>query len=464
MLKKIRDYVAKWQMLKKEDRVIVGVSGGADSICLLLVLLQLQKDIGFDLVAVHVNHGLRGDEANSDESFVKEFCFKKDIPCACYFADVASIAKKRKQSTEEAGREVRREFFNQAFHSYHGTKIALAHHQDDNAETFLFHVARGTGLKGLGGIAPVNENVIRPLLCVRRKEIEQYLEEQNVSYCVDGSNQSDVYTRNRIRNHVLPYMEQEVNSKVVEHMNETMEQLRQIQDFIEQQVQELWELCVEETKKGIVVKKDLFESAPSILKLTLLKRALATVSRCEKDLEMAHLSQLQELFSKQNGRKIDLPYCLEGKRIYEGIVIRKRLAGTAKMAEEVVYDMQAPEKVFQMGDAEICCKKIEKKTFEKSNTGWFDCDIIKNNLSFRTRREGDYITIHPDGRTQKLKSYFINEKIPEEERDYILLVADGSHILWIVGYRQNCVYQAKEDTKNILEIQINKGENYGRNN
>ena len=112
----------------------------------------------------------------------------------------------------------------------------------------------------------------------------------------------------------------------------------------------------------------------------------------------------------------------------------------------------------------IRCKLIKEKTFEKSNTGWFDCDIIKNNLSFRTRREGDYITIHPDGRTQKLKSYFINEKIPKEERDRILLVADGNHILWIVGYRKNCAYQVHEGTKRILEIQINEGENYGRDN
>ena len=467
MLKKIKDYVEKWQMLQKEDRVIVGVSGGADSICLLLVLAELQKGIGFDLVAVHVNHGLRGEEADNDEGFVKDFCEKMSIPCICYFADVASIAKKRKQSTEEAGREVRREFFNQVLQSHQGTKIALAHHQDDNAETFLLHLARGTGLKGLGGIAPVNGTVIRPLLCVRRKEIEQYLKEQKVSYCVDKSNQSDAYTRNRMRNHVLPYMEQEINSKVVEHMNDTMEQLRQLQEFLEQQVQTLWEVCVEKSEKGLIVKRERFETAPSVLKVTLLKRALATVSGREKDLESVHFSQLEELVSKQNGRKIDLPYGLEGKRIYEGVVIRKKSEDLSDTLEEVIYNVQEDEAVFRIGDAEIRCKKIEKidgKTFEKSNTGRFDCDIIKGNLSFRTRREGDYITIHPDGRTQKLKSYFINEKVPEEERNQILLVAEGSHVLWIVGYRQNCVYQAKEDTKNILEIQINKGENYGRNN
>lgn len=464
MLKKIKEYVEKWQMLEKEDRVIVGVSGGADSICLLLVLSQLQQNFGFELMAVHVNHGLRGAEADSDEAFVKEFCEKRNIPCECYFADVASIAKNRKQSTEEAGREVRREFFHQAFQRYHGSKIALAHHQDDSAETFLFHVSRGTGLKGLGGIAPVNGNVIRPLLCVRRKEIEAYLEEQHVSYCTDMSNQSDVYTRNRIRNHVIPYLEEEVNPKVVEHMNETMEQLRHVQAFLEQQVQELWETCVTQTEEGLIVKKEQFESAPNILQSMLLKKVLVSVCDRERDLEAVHLSQVQELFSKQNGRKVDLPYHMEAKRIYEGVIVCKKKSDIEDMPTEFIYNLQDSEKVFRMGDRVIQCKLIKEKTFEKSNTGWFDCDIIKNNLSFRTRREGDYITIHPDGRTQKLKSYFINEKIPKEERDRILLVADGNHILWIVGYRKNCAYQVHEGTKRILEIQINEGENYGRDN
>ena len=219
MLEKIRRYMEKWHMLEKGDKVIVGVSGGADSICLLFVLIQLQKELPFELACVHVNHQLREADADADETYVKTFCERYRIPCEIYREDVALIAKKRKQSLEEAGREVRREAFVKTLKRYGGTKIALAHHQNDNAETFLMNVARGAGLKGLGGIRPVNGNVIRPLLAVERGEVEKYLEEEGIVFCVDETNKSDAYMRNRIRNHILPYFEEQVNKRIVTHIN-----------------------------------------------------------------------------------------------------------------------------------------------------------------------------------------------------------------------------------------------------
>jgi tRNA(Ile)-lysidine synthase len=259
-------------------------------------------------------------------------------------------------------------------------------------------------------------------------------------------------------------LEQEVNPRAVEHMNETMEHLRQVQEYLELQTEAYWKKCVKQTKEGFLVEKDEFELVPDVLKTMLLKRVLGTVANQEKDLESVHLQQLQELFSKQTGRRVDLPYDVEGRRVYQGVVLCKKKPFVDELVEEQTFSIQRTEAIFNIGDMQIRCKVINEKSFEKSNTGWFDCDIIKSDLCFRTRREGDFITIHPDGRTQKLKSYFINEKIPKEERDRILLVADGSHILWIVGYRKNCLYQAKEETKNILESQINKVEEYEREN
>ena len=461
MLEKVKNYVEKWQMLKTEDCVIVGVSGGADSICLLLVLSKMQKDIGFDLVAVHVNHGIRGNEADADEAYVKQFCEEREIPFESYFADVELIAKNRKQSTEEAGREVRRAFFEQALKKYHGTKIALAHHQNDSAETFLINLARGTGLKGLGGIAPVHANIIRPLLCLKREEIEAFLEMEGVSYCVDGTNATDVYTRNRVRNHVLPYLQDEINPKVIEHMNETMEQIREVQEFLDEQVEAYWEKTVIKSEQGYLILQDAYVSLPNAIQPLLLKKVLASVSGKEKDLESVHVKQLQELFDKQVGRKVDLPYQMEARRTYQGISICVKDGQSAGQEEEIFFDVNGEDAVFHIGGKQIQCR-VTADNMEKIHTKRFDCDIIKDRICIRTRRQGDYITIHPDGRTQKLKSYFINEKIPQEKRDQILLVADGSHILWIVGYRTNPMYELKENTKRILEIQIDEGEQNGR--
>ena len=458
MLGKVKSYIEKWHMLDREDKVIVGVSGGADSICLVLLLLELQKEIGFEMIAVHVNHGLRGEEADQDQFFVEQFCETQGILCESYFANVELIAKKRKQSTEEAGREVRKEFFAQALQKHHGTKIALAHHQDDSAETFILHLSRGTGLRGLSGISPINGNVIRPLLCVRRKEVEAYMESVGAMYCVDQTNQSDQYTRNRIRNHVIPYLEKEINAKTVEHMNETMDQIRQVQVFLEECTQKAWDTCVCKEEQGYCIDESLYQHQPDVIKSLLLKRAMAEVSGYEKDLESVHVSQLQELFEKQTGRKLDLPYQMEASRTYEGICIYKKETIEGVKSEEIIFDFSQENFEFEYGNQKISCKIKTADDFEKINTEKFNCDIIKGSISFRTRREGDYITIHPDGRTQKLKSYFVNEKIPQKERDQILLVAEGSHVLWVVGYRRSCIYQVNEDTKKVLEIKVYKGE------
>ena len=469
MLDKIKRYVAEWQMLTSEDRVIVGVSGGADSVCLLLVLLELKKDIGFDVVAVHVNHGLRGTYADADEAYVKQFCEERQVPVETFFVDVDAVSKERKQSTEEAGREVRRECFEKTRAKYHGTKIALAHHQNDNAETFLFRLARGTGLKGLGGMAPVKDEYIRPLLCVDRDGIEEYLEEQGVIYCTDASNASDEYARNRIRNQIIPPMINGVNSRTVTHINRTMENMREISDYLEKQAEECAEHCVKQAEQGDVIQEEAYRLVPSVLQGLLIKSVMSRVCGKEKDLEEIHVKQIEDLFNKQTGRKIDLPYQMEAWRVYDGVEISRKKEQQETATREIFFDIKNHNTTYQWGNHEISCRilnkmQIDGETLEKSHTKWFDCDIIKHGISIRTRRQGDYITIHPDGRTQKIKTYFINEKIPKEERDNILLVADGNHILWIVGYRVNCAYQVNQNTKCVLEIHIDKGEENGRDN
>ena len=468
MLEKVKSYVDKWQMLQSEDCVITGVSGGADSVCLLFVLTKLQKEIGFRMVAVHVNHGLRGQEADEDEAYVRRLCEEHGILYESYFRNVELIAKNRKQSTEEAGREIRRACLEEALSKHEGTKIALAHHQDDNAETFLLNLARGTGLRGLGGIRPVKRNVIRPLLCVRRCDIEEYLKENNIMYRTDSTNQSDVYTRNRIRNHILPYMEENLNVKTVDHMNETMDQLRQVEDYLEEQTEYFCGQCVREIDTGYLIMQEAYAEVPKVIGPLLLRKVMADVCGKEKDLEAIHLRQLQELFDKQTGRRLDLPYEMEARRVYAGVEIGLKKEEVA-YEEEVCWRLEEPEIHFSWGHRKVCCRIVDKteidgETDQKSYTKRFDCDIISGMVCFRTRRQGDYITIHPDGRTQKLKSFFINEKVPHKDRDKLLIVADGNHVLWIEGYRVNPAFQITEHTKRVLEININEGESYDRDN
>lgn len=462
MVEKVKRYAKKWHMLDEQDRIIVGVSGGADSVCLLFVLSEIRKEIPIDLVVVHVNHGLRGAEADADEAYVKQLCETLAIPFCSYRENIELIAKSRKQSTEEAGREVRRACFADTLERYGGNKIALAHHKNDNAETMLHNLARGTGLKGLGGMKPVQGIYIRPLLCLDRAEIEAFLRERGISYCEDVTNASDDYTRNRIRNHVLPFFEKEVNAAAVDHMGETMAQLQEIQAFLELQTEEAFDGAVRMEEKSCLLLKSQLDALHIAIRKLVIKRALGQMAEAEKDLEQTHVAAVLELFEKQVGRQTDLPYGLQAKRVYEGVKISRR-----QEEEQTGFCEEIPFRESNFG--EIVCdeavfryrifqngKEIPNWT-QKGGKQWFDCDIIQNGLSVRTRRPGDYITIHPDGRTQKLKSFFINEKVPQEERDKILLLADGNHILWIVGMRTNCLYQVNSKTKHVFEIQVDKG-------
>lgn len=466
-------------MLTCGDKVIAGVSGGADSVCLFLMLLELREKIGFDLIAVHVHHGLRGEAADQDQRFVEALCEQHRIPLEIFRVNLESIAKKRKQSLEEAGRMVRREAFDSVCQKYGGNKIALAHHQNDNAETLLWNLSRGTGLDGLGGIRPVNGKFIRPLLCMNRKEIEEYLSKRKQSYCIDETNAGTDYTRNKLRHLVLPILEEQVNSAAVRHMNETMEQIWELQEYMQEQVEAAYQECVQEHSEKacwIQIQQNSFETFPELIKKMVIRKGMEQVGGKKRDLSHKHVDVMMELMNKQVGRTVDLPYEMHAKRNYEGIRLEKRRtysSGEEKKAEimqECMSELNIPgEIILADRNLKVRCKILEKPKNlsikdipQKIYTKWFDYDIIKQSVAVRTRRAGDFIVIDESGGRQKLKSYFINKKIPAAERAGIPLIAEGSEILWIVGCRQSKAYQVTEQTTKILEITINGGTLNGR--
>ena len=452
MYQKVRAYVEKYHMLENGDKVIAGVSGGADSVCLLFMLLELRKEMDLEITVVHVHHGLRGDSADADEAYVRKLCQDYAIPCEVIHEDVAVYARTHGMTKEEAGRIVRRSAFEKARKRRGGNKIALAHHRDDNAETLLFNLCRGTGLKGLGGIAPSAGIWIRPLLCLKRREIVSYLENRGISYCTDETNFENIYTRNKIRNQLLPFLEQNINEKASEHIAETAEQMHTLFQYVKEEADQQQKLCVRETEKGdLLLEKEAYEKVPEALKAYVMHAVLCRAAGHSKDVEAVHVRLLTELLDKQVGRSIRLPYGLTACRCYEGILF----TGEEKKEEET------PEGKVHFRIME--CTEENRKAFpETPYTKWFDYDILKNTVKIRHREPGDYITIDADGRTQKLKQYFINEKIPRDERERIWLAADGSHIMWVIGYRQNQMYQITDKTKRILEMEFDGGMNNGR--
>lgn len=473
-------------MLTCGDRVIAGVSGGADSVCLFLMLLELRKKIGFDLIAVHVHHGLRGEAADQDQQFVEALCEQHRIPLEIFRVNLESIAKKRKQSLEEAGRMVRREAFDSVCKKYGGNKIALAHHQNDNAETLLWNLSRGTGLDGLGGIRPVNGKFIRPLLCMNREEIEEYLAKRKQSYCIDETNAGTDYTRNKLRHLVLPILEEQVNSAAVRHMNETMEQIWELQEYMQEQVEAAYQECVQEHFEKacwIQIQQKSFETFPELIKKMVIRKGMEQVGGKKRDLSHKHVDVMMELMNKQVGRTLDLPYEMHAKRNYEGIRLEKQRtysSGEEKKAEimqECMAELNIPgETILADRNLKLRCKILEKPKNlsikdipQKIYTKWFDYGIIKSSLYIRTRQAGDIIVIDEKGHQKKLKNWFVDEKIPKEVRDSQLLLAENNEILWVLGHRMSQAYQVKQSTKWILQIEVETyksdgGKENGRNN
>ena len=477
-MERVKKYIRENHMVKEGDMVVAGVSGGADSMAMLHILKNVQKEFGFSLEAVHIHHGIRGEEADRDEALVRETCQEWEIPFQSYHYPVPELSREWKLGEEETGRIVRRKAFAEekkrlGFSEAAGSEkskgrffVALAHNRNDLAETMLHHLARGTGLRGLCGIRPCNGEIIRPVLCLERKEIVYYLKERGISYITDSSNLSDDYTRNRIRHHVLPAVEQEINKKAVEHMAETARVLAEADAYLQKKGKELLELCRQEN--GYLLNENFFREA-SVVREYAVMEAFEQLSGKRKDFTSLHVKQVLSLEKKETGRYIELPEKIRAVCRYEGIWLEK----TASVSEEELLgdkkDLRNPQEAFfeipVPGILECSLGSFEAKIFfykkqkitEKKYTKWFDYDKIKNSPCVRTRKQGDYLVVNREGGRKKLNRIFIDEKIPADIRDRIPVVASGSEILWIPGGRMNEKYKITSTTGRVLELHYQGG-------
>ena len=465
MIERVIKYIRENQMLRPGDTVAAGVSGGADSIAMLHILKGIQEEFGFYLEAVHVHHGIRGEEADRDENLVKKICQEWGIPFRSYHYPVPELSVKWKLGEEETGRIVRKKAFAEekrrlgllvpSKEESGRFRIALAHNRNDLAETMLHHLARGTGIRGLSGIRPCNGEIIRPVLCLERKEIVYYLEEREIFYITDSSNFSDEYTRNRIRHYILPEMEQKINGRAVEHMAETARVLAEADTYLLKKGIRLLEPC--KSEKGYLLDESFFNEDHIIQEYAVME-AFERITGRKKDFTSLHVEQVLSLWKKETGRYIELPKKLRALRQYEGVLLKKTEASPEKISE-AVFEISVPgilECSFGTFEAKIFSYK-KQKIEEKKYTKWFDYDKIKNSPCVRTRKQGDYLVVNSDGGRKKLNRVFIDEKIPAEQRDRIPVVASGSEILWIPGRRMNEKYKITSTTGRVLELHYQGG-------
>ena len=469
MLKKVRDYMREHEMTAPGDAVIVALSGGADSVCLLTVLKQLATP-EFLLRAVHVHHGIRGAEADRDEAFAQKLCESLSVPLCVAYCHVPAYAAEHGLSEEEAGRILRYQVlekeagkWEQELPAGSRVKIALAHHRDDNAETILHHLLRGSGLTGLAGIRPVQGRRIRPLLCVGREEIRAYLEAGHISWCEDSTNQSPDYTRNRIRSQVLPLLKTAVNEQAEEHILQAGQIIGQADAYLRQQAEEIWQEAVCGREEDLAaIPLTAFARQPEILKTYLIRHMLDQLHPGWKDIGSRHFTAIAELAGKPVGSRLDLPGGLIARTGYETLEIvrkteREVSVKTESGADGEIHGRQTVPELHMTVFSRQKDQEIPKNQYTK----WFDYDKIKGTLSIRTRKTGDYLIL-PSGGSKTIARYMIDEKIPKEKREQILLLAEGSHVLWVVGFRISEYYKIDNKTKNILQVTCDGGKDYGR--
>lgn len=460
MEKEVAEYIRKYGMISPGDHILAGVSGGADSVCLLFVLESLREAFGFTLEAVHVEHGIRGEESLRDAAFTEGLCRERGIPFHLYTWDVPARALRERLTLEEAARKCRYESFRKAMAGKERAKIAVAHNQDDQAETVLWNLARGAGLRGLGGMRPVNGDIIRPLLGVSREQVEAYLRKKGQEFCTDSTNLTEEYTRNRLRRQILPALEEGVNVRAKAHIAQAGERLQRAWGYLERQALRGAEQISENRGGELWIDAEEFLARDEVLQEAMLGIFMERQGMGLKDVGAVHIEEIKSLAAGQSGRARRLPGGRTARRTGRFLVLGDVSGEVPAEAEEVLLPVPG-EAVWGRYRVRASLEPYKNQRIpEKKYTKWLDYDTITDTIHLRSRRSGDYFMT--EGGRRKLKKYFIDEKILRECRGQILLLADGSHIVCIPGRRISSSCKVTERTKTILKIEIMEERDNGR--
>ncbi|MCD3218041.1 tRNA lysidine(34) synthetase TilS [Clostridium botulinum C] len=462
LIEKVIHTIKQNNMFEVGDKVVVAVSGGPDSICLLHILYKLKEKIGISIVAAHINHCLRGEEADKDEEYVRKFCENLNIQCFVKKEDVHKISKDRGISCEMAGREVRYDFFSEVLNNVRANKIAVAHNANDQAETILMRMLRGTGLEGLIGIRAVRDNIfVRPIIDITRDEIEDYCYVNNLNPRIDKTNLENIYTRNKIRLELIPYIQKNFNSDVIEVLNRFSNTVKIDNDYLNKVSLEKYNKYCKGEKDKVIIKEEVFKEHEAIL-TRVIRMALKELKGNLNNFDKGHIYDIIDIQKKSTGKFIMLPKNIRVLNNYGDINLYKNNNKINIDKGKQEYNLVINKENILDNGLKITLdiiNNVEDTKFDKSSLiKYFDYDKINRDIKLRYRNNGDkFVPLGMKG-TKKLKDLFINLKIPKEKRDIIPLIVFDDEISWIVGYRISDKFKINKNTKRILKIKIEREE------
>ncbi len=435
LVQNVYDFIREHAMIARGERVLVGVSGGPDSLALLHILVQLQARIECALHVAHLDHQFRGEDSAAEARFVAAEAEKLGIPFTVESIDVP--ARLEDASVEAGAREIRYDFYERIASHVHAQRIALGHNADDQVETILMRFLRGTGLTGLAGIPAKRGKYIRPLLRTPRAQIEQFLDEHHFTPCQDPSNREPIYLRNKIRLELLPWLQQEYNPNIQAALMRLADLAATDNELLESLASErLAHYLLESTERSVELRVDTFAEEPTASQRRIIRQAIALVHPHLVDVGYEHIEAILGLIrgDRPNAR-LDLPGGTAVIREYDRLRLQKR-DGNAEQTDDFEILLKIPGKTPLPSGVMIAEMVDTWETLPKSRWEvWIDHSALSEVTVVRSRRAGDRFRPFGMSGTQKLKDFLISQKIPRSERDRIPLVVSGERILWVVGYR-----------------------------
>ena len=461
-IKKIESTLKKYNMLDFNDKILIGVSGGADSLALLYVLKELRYKFNFEIEVVCIDHMFRGEQSKKEALYVQKLSTSLGIKSYIYQRNVPEIIKETGLSPEDAGHKLRQEIYQQLKEENLYTKLALGHHAEDRAETVLMHLVKGAGLQGLASMPPVFKWLIRPLAEVTKKEIVDFCRNENIEYFQDPSNEEKIYLRNKIRLDLLPYLQKELNPNIIEALLRLENIVEADNNFLEEYTHEKRkEVSSSQQDDNIIIDLEKFHELHLAIKRRILRETYQDLRPQTQGLSYQHVENIIELTQNEVGEKsIDLPAGILVKKSYNSLVFLQDKGDIeSKKTFQKEIKVNIPGQTIIPGENLIIEAFSSKKMIKTRdyNQVVVDADKIVA-LTIRKRKAGDRIQPLGMRGRKKLKNFFIDRKVKKEKRDHINLVCQGEDIIWIPGIALSEKVRVTDETKSFLILKIKSKE------
>lgn len=459
IFEKVLGTINKYNLIEDGDKIVLGLSGGPDSVCLLHILYRLKEKMNIEVYAAHLNHQIRGLEAQKDALYISQICEDLGITSFVKAINVPEYCKEQGVSLEEGARTLRYEMFEEIKQKTKSNKIAIGHNRNDQAETVLMRIMRGTGLQGLRGIEYIRDNkIIRPILDIERSEIEAYCEKYELNPRIDKTNLESIYTRNKIRLELIPYMKDNFNPNVIESIVRMTNSLKSDSDYIDLEAEKSFKEVSTLKEDSVEISLPKYSNLHNAIKVRVLRSAIKHIIGDTNFVDQKHIEDIIELECESKLNKmLNLPRGIFAYRRKNIIILTTKEI----VSEEIDFCYNIPSNGFikikelnlVLETQKMSIDRYKSIKLDKTSKG-FDFDKIKGGIVVRSRKQGDKIKLA--GGSKKVKDLFIDLKIPREDRCKVPVITDDEGILCVGDYKTSENYKIDSETKEVLKISFKK--------